>query len=82
MTSQEQTVVVVSGLPRSGTSLLMQMLAAAGMPVLADGSRLRLTPGSTLLIGSLHLNEELRRVVKLDLLTGEIEAAVSSGGPG
>jgi len=35
-----RTVVVVSGLPRSGTSLLMQMLAAAGTSVLADGSRL------------------------------------------
>ena len=32
-------VTVVSGLPRSGTSLLMQMLAAGGLPVLADASR-------------------------------------------
>jgi len=32
-------VVVVSGLPRSGTSLMMQMLAAGGMPILADGER-------------------------------------------
>ncbi len=32
-------VTVVSGLPRSGTSLLMQMLAAGGMPVLTDGQR-------------------------------------------
>ena len=30
---------MVSGVPRSGTSLLMQMLAAAGHPILADGSR-------------------------------------------
>ncbi|MCP3986391.1 MAG: pyridoxal phosphate-dependent aminotransferase, partial [bacterium] len=34
------TVAVVSGLPRSGTSLLMQMLRAAGLSVLADGSRM------------------------------------------
>jgi hypothetical protein len=27
---------IVSGLPRSGTSLMMQMLAAGGMPVLTD----------------------------------------------
>src|SRR5271163_4870234 len=32
-------IVIVSGLPRSGTSLMMQMLAAGGMPVLSDGER-------------------------------------------
>jgi len=32
-------ISIVSGLPRSGTSLMMQMLAAGGMPVLADGER-------------------------------------------
>ncbi len=32
-------VVIVSGLPRSGTSLLMQMLAAGGLPLLSDGVR-------------------------------------------
>ena len=32
-------ISVVSGLPRSGTSLMMQMLAAGGMPILTDGER-------------------------------------------
>ncbi len=32
-------VVLVSGLPRSGTSLMMQMLAAGGLPLLSDGVR-------------------------------------------
>lgn len=32
-------VTIVSGLPRSGTSLMMQMLGAGGMPVLTDGIR-------------------------------------------
>ncbi len=32
-------IVLVSGLPRSGTSLMMQMLAAGGMEVLTDGER-------------------------------------------
>ena len=32
-------IVVVSGLPRSGTSMIMQMLAAGGHPVLIDGLR-------------------------------------------
>jgi hypothetical protein len=32
-------VTIVSGMPRSGTSLVMQMLLAGGMPVLTDGVR-------------------------------------------
>jgi hypothetical protein len=32
-------ITIVSGLPRSGTSLMMQMLAAGGMPVLTDSER-------------------------------------------
>ena len=34
-----KTFVLVSGLPRSGTSLMMQMLAAGGMQLLTDGER-------------------------------------------
>jgi sulfotransferase family protein len=32
-------ITIVSGLPRSGTSLMMQMLAAGGMSILSDGQR-------------------------------------------
>lgn len=32
-------ITIVSGLPRSGTSLMMQMLAAGGMPLLTDQER-------------------------------------------
>lgn len=32
-------VIVVSGLPRSGTSLMMQMLEAGGVPIATDGRR-------------------------------------------
>ena len=32
-------IVVVSGLPRSGTSMMMQMLEAGGMEVMTDGLR-------------------------------------------
>jgi hypothetical protein len=32
-------ITIVSGLPRSGTSLMMQMLAAGGMPLLTDEER-------------------------------------------
>jgi hypothetical protein len=32
-------ITVVSGLPRSGTSLMMQMISAGGMPILTDGER-------------------------------------------
>ncbi|MCS7040374.1 MAG: sulfotransferase [Anaerolineae bacterium] len=33
------TVVIVSGLPRSGTSMMMKMLEAGGLPILSDGLR-------------------------------------------
>ena len=32
-------ITIVTGLPRSGTSLMMQMLEAAGIPILSDGIR-------------------------------------------
>lgn len=35
----DASVVVVSGLPRSGTSMMMQLLSAGGVPILADGAR-------------------------------------------
>jgi hypothetical protein len=34
-----QPIVVVSGLPRSGTSMAMKMLEAGGLPVVTDGLR-------------------------------------------
>lgn len=34
-----KTLVLVSGLPRSGTSLMMQLLEAGGMAVMTDGQR-------------------------------------------
>lgn len=34
-----EPVVVVSGLPRSGTSMAMKMLDAAGVPIVTDGAR-------------------------------------------
>jgi hypothetical protein len=34
-----EAVIVVSGLPRSGTSMAMQMLAGGGVPVVTDGIR-------------------------------------------
>jgi hypothetical protein len=37
--SSKTPTVVVSGLPRSGTSMMMQMLQAGGVPVLTDGER-------------------------------------------
>ena len=32
-------VTIVSGLPRSGTSLMMQMLDAGGLPIMSDALR-------------------------------------------
>jgi hypothetical protein len=39
MNQPRDFVTIVSGLPRSGTSLAMQMLRAGGLPVLADAMR-------------------------------------------
>jgi hypothetical protein len=39
MPSLSESVIVVTGLPRSGTSMLMQMLAAGGIDVLSDQLR-------------------------------------------
>ncbi|MEP0262776.1 alkaline phosphatase family protein [Dokdonia sp.] len=36
---RKDQIVVVSGLPRSGTSLMMQMLDKGGMPILTDNKR-------------------------------------------
>jgi len=36
---QPTPIIVVSGLPRSGTSLMMQMLRAGGVPIAADDVR-------------------------------------------
>ena len=37
--SMNQTITIVSGLPRSGTSLMMQMLDSGGMEVVTDNIR-------------------------------------------
>jgi hypothetical protein len=34
-----ETITIVSGLPRSGTSMMMRMLEAGGMQILTDGTR-------------------------------------------
>ncbi len=36
---REEIITIVSGLPRSGTSLMMQVLEAAGIPAFTDGRR-------------------------------------------
>lgn len=37
--SKKQPVIIVSGLPRSGTSMMMRMLAEGGIPVITDELR-------------------------------------------
>ena len=36
---QSEVITIVTGLPRSGTSMMMQMLVAGGLPPLTDGIR-------------------------------------------
>jgi len=38
--NHESAITLITGLPRSGTSMMMQMLAAGGFPLLTDGIRL------------------------------------------
>ena len=37
--TKDETITIVSGLPRSGTSVMMQMLDAGGLPALTDHIR-------------------------------------------
>src|ERR1044072_2561799 len=39
MTTQTEPVIIVSGLPRSGTSMMMSMLVAGGIPAMTDSIR-------------------------------------------
>lgn len=36
---EKQPIIIVSGLPRSGTSMMMRMLAEGGLPILTDALR-------------------------------------------
>jgi len=70
-----ESVIVVSGLPRSGTSMLMQMLAAGGMPMLTDARReadednprgyLEYEPVKSLLKDASWLKDARGKVVKI-----------------
>ena len=35
----KKPIIIVSGLPRSGTSMMMKILAEVGLPTVTDGSR-------------------------------------------
>jgi len=49
---------------------------------LADGSRLKLDAKSMVLLGAMYLNDDLKRVVKVKLISGQVRADVRSGGKG
>ena len=49
---------------------------------LADGSRLKLDADSTVLLGAMYLNDDLKRVIKVKLIGGQVRADVRSGGDG
>ena len=84
-------VTVVSGLPRSGTSLMMQMLAAGGIPPLTDAQRiadesnprgyLELEAVKRLKTDRSWLPEARGKAVKvIHLLLPELIAPVAEGG--
>ncbi len=65
-------ITVVSGLPRSGTSLMMQMLHAGGMPVLTDNLR---EPDANNPMGFLEY-EKVKALKKDNSWMGEAEGKV------
>ena len=65
-------ITIVSGLPRSGTSLMMQMLAAGGMATLSDGERKADTDNPK---GYLEW-ERIKQLPKDPSLIGEAEGKV------
>lgn len=65
-------ITIVSGLPRSGTSLMMQMLDAGGLPVLSDGERKADTDNPK---GYLEW-ERIKQLPKDPSLIGEAEGKV------
>jgi predicted AlkP superfamily phosphohydrolase/phosphomutase/tetratricopeptide (TPR) repeat protein len=72
---RDQCITLVSGLPRSGTSMLMQLLAAGGVPILSDDQRgaddnnprgyLELAAAKNIARDSTWLDDALGRAVKL-----------------
>jgi hypothetical protein len=66
---------------RPGTFVVTARDARASLQ-LADGSKLKLAPNTAVSLGKLHLNKDLKRVVKLELLQGDVEAQVARGGEG
>ena len=74
-TSRDRTITIVSGLPRSGTSMMMQMLAAGGLSLLVDQNRpadednprgyFEYEPARQLIKNKSWLPEAQGRVVKL-----------------
>ncbi len=71
----------VRGARLSADSFVVTAAGASAALGLADGSRVRLAQGSRLLIGRMHLNDELERVVRLELQAGDLEADVRGAGP-
>jgi len=73
--SLEESLIVVTGMPRSGTSMLMQMLVAGGMNAMTDGLRepdednprgyLEFEPVKNLLKDSTWLLEGRGKVIKI-----------------
>ncbi len=72
---------------KAGQSFKAQTWVATGAASatwlgLADGSRLKLLADTTLKLGRMSLNADLKREVKLELKKGKVEAEVRSGGKG
>jgi hypothetical protein len=78
--AEQEIITVVSGLPRSGTSLMMQILEAAGLPVFTDNKR----PNQTSQTGEATTNTRKSPVyfrTETDLGPERQKAALSKSSP-
>lgn len=73
---------VRAGDPLKAQTLVQTAASSTSWVALADGSRIKLLPETLLKLGRMYLNDDLKRVVKLDLMGGRIEADVKAGGEG
>jgi hypothetical protein len=61
---------------------VVKVESGAAWLALAEGSRLRLTEGTTVQVEELRYDESLRRVVRIQLLEGDLEADVRAAAAG
>lgn len=76
--SRDQLDAATAGQPLIAATWVTTAADGAALIDLADGSRLRLRANTELYLGKLHLDENLDRVVELEVAAGDVETEVST----